>query len=315
MRQRRVLVVLVVGMMLIAGRARTPAATPLATPLAPHCPPGWRFGQGGACVLPPCNPRAVALTSGRVAARLDRTPEDLIVRLQPIPLAPSLSALSLGRDSVAWAVPSWAQAGSHVSQPARLYLADLRYFRPTLVAQSCAGFADVRLSARWLVWSQPVFLGLNRPGTSRIWVLDLHTGRRSLVNADAFPARSVYDEGSLSLGDDAVTWARGLGIQPHTNFVARMAIVTRRLPDRPITSLVPAAAVNLDNAGAPHLQSISDPQRSGNLLVWARARWTGRGPSTDLLMMNLSTGLQRVVASGGAAYPVTNGRKIAWDGP
>jgi hypothetical protein len=201
-----------------------------------------------------------------------------------------------------------------VSQPARLYVADLQRFQPKLIAQSCAGFGDVRLGAGRLVWAQPVFLGLTRPSANRIWALDLQTWRRSLVNADAFPVRNVYDGGSFSLDGDFATWTRGEGTIRRSNAPVRMAIVSRRLPNGPIIPLVPSAAMNPDNAGTPHVQSIGDPQRAGKLLVWVRERWNGRKPVNDLLMKNLATGHVCAVTSD-AEYPVTNGRKIVWEVP
>lgn len=304
---------MVAGIVGVSSRAQRARAAPVTALVG--CPSHAVSVQVFPCLPPTCDPHAAAPSAVAAPVLARRTPQGLTVRLRPIPITPSLTGLSLWRDVAAWATPSWAPARVHVRQPSRIYLASLTSFRPEVIAQSCTGFGDLRLAAGRLLWTEPVSLALDRPATSRIWALDLQTGRRSLVNADAFPVRNNYDSSSFSVDGNTLTWTRGTGTSRRTNEPVRAAIVDRRLPDGPITTLVGPIVVNLDNSGPPHEQTISGPQRAGSILLWERSRWNGQAPVGDLLMKNLTTGRGRVLVRDVVSRAVTNGRKVFWTVP
>lgn len=293
----------------------TPTAVPRPKPIA-VCGSGARTGCGGP---PPCNYQEQPPVSHPAAPRFYPTRQGVHIRLQPIPTTPPVTALSLYGDTIAWGVPSYSDPRAHFSHPPRLYLATLTNFHPILISQDNAcgtGFDDMRLSANWLVWMQhvPTYAGKGVQ-LNRIWVLNLHTWHRFLVNFRSNPAQGVVDLDPLSLDGDTVVWARTTIYDQHR--WANLTILSRRLTDWRFSNFGIQTYLRLRNGRfdfpAPHLEGYRDPQIAGRLLTYVRERWNGTASVSDVMLKDLTTGQVRELWRYNGVNPTTNGMIVAWE--
>jgi hypothetical protein len=215
----------------------------------------------------------------------------------------------------------WTVTNCDVSNPCavRLYASPMHPFRPRIVATNgaptYAGFQDMAVSRRWIVWGQGTYAW-------QIWALDRVTGRRILIDSSktaGYPPHD-WDLPAIALEGNTVVWTptsclsrcvMGMNAPEHWASSVRM----RELPLGKTTTLYvtqapchqtwPAIAPGL--RFAVWMQEGTCPIRVGG----APNSYTIGG--TDVLVANLITHtVSQLTADHLSSVPTTNGRYVAW---
>jgi len=302
----------VLGVAVTTGALAAPAKTAAvgvatATPVLPF---GCTVTPYNACPARPCNPGEKAPPATGSVVRYYRTRQGVRIRLLPISLPIPVTGLALSGDTVVWAEPAYSRPHDAFMHPPRLYMGSVSHFWPVLVSQGsdCGAFENVTVSAHWLVWSRYVATRPYGPAVDDMRALDLRTGRSYRLNPEARPQEGPADLGPFSLDGDTLTWLHVTSKGNEETY----SIVSRQLPDGPISTLETLVSSVVQDRGAPRVQRIYAPQRVGRYLTWTRERWTGTAVATDVMLIDLETRRVRELWASSGGVPLTNGRKVAW---
>lgn len=225
-----------------------------------------------------------------------------VAHIQVIPV----TTHNIGIPALYGNVVAWSD--NVIPRPAGLYIADVRHFKPQLVARSLPRFAiiQVRISADWLIWEDQQI----GAGGWYIWALNRNSRRPIEVasSATAGSAPDPLDYPALTLSGDVMAWSQtGCG---NSNCVQGLnaptwtsSIVVKRLPG--------GHAQVVRTTRAPCAQAW--PDLSGSTLVWHQEGRCGGQLGTDVFLDDLGLGVPRALtASHRASEAVTNGRYVAW---